>query len=96
MTTVVSEALQWAIPNGVKIANLSTGTDVSKTRWRPTEMIVCDGVQVAPTRRGQLAFRLYSDLLRQSGTDSLLGRVIGQLRRQVRAPVIHAPTQKAE
>lgn len=35
MTTVVAEAIRWAIGEGCASVNLSTGADVSKTRWRP-------------------------------------------------------------
>ena len=35
MTTTVAEAIKWSIANRVRIFNLSTGDDVSKTRWRP-------------------------------------------------------------
>jgi CelD/BcsL family acetyltransferase involved in cellulose biosynthesis len=38
MTTTVAEALKYAIANGLKTANLSPGTDVSKTRWGPREV----------------------------------------------------------
>lgn len=37
MTTLVAEMLQWAIQQGIPSANLSVGTDVSKTRWSPSE-----------------------------------------------------------
>lgn len=36
MTTVVAEALRYAITGGITGANLSTGPDESKLRWRPT------------------------------------------------------------
>ncbi len=36
MTTVVAEALRYAIAGSIKGANLSTGPDESKLRWRPT------------------------------------------------------------
>ncbi|MFV0279883.1 MAG: GNAT family N-acetyltransferase [Rhodoblastus sp.] len=35
MTTVVAEAIRWAIEAKCRLVNLSTGADVSKTRWRP-------------------------------------------------------------
>lgn len=38
MTTVLAEALRWAIAEGYACANLSTGSDVSKTRWHPAEL----------------------------------------------------------
>ncbi len=46
MTTVVTEAIKWAIENKFKIVNLSTGTDVSKTRWRPDAILYRGGYSV--------------------------------------------------
>lgn len=42
MTTVVAEAIKYAIANGFRTVNLSTGRDVSKTRWSPTEVLYKD------------------------------------------------------
>lgn len=60
MTTTVAEAIRWAIDHRLKIVNLSTGTDVSKLRWRPREICYREIVQVAPTWRGRRAFALFS------------------------------------
>ncbi|MGD0677677.1 MAG: GNAT family N-acetyltransferase [Polyangiaceae bacterium] len=38
MTNVVAEAIKYAIAEGYEIVNLSTGNDVSKTRWSPDEV----------------------------------------------------------
>lgn len=38
MTTLVAEAMQWAIAHRMRLFNLSTGADVSKTRWRPARV----------------------------------------------------------
>ena len=56
MTTVVAEALKWAMANGLTEANLSTGNDVSKTRWGPREVVYREGIQVAPGLRPKLAW----------------------------------------
>jgi hypothetical protein len=45
MTTVVAEALKWSIANGVTVFNLSTGDDVSKTRWRPSRALTHEAIQ---------------------------------------------------
>jgi len=37
MTHVVAQAIRYAIENGFQTVNLSTGSDVSKTRWAPTK-----------------------------------------------------------
>ena len=43
MTTLVAEAMQWAIAHRMRLFNLSTGADVSKTRWRPARVDYCGG-----------------------------------------------------
>ncbi len=59
MTTTVAESLKWAIANGVTSVNLSTGTDVSKTRWGP-EMHAYQAVVVRPPQlRARLAFQAF-------------------------------------
>ena len=55
MTTVVAESIKWAIAQGYHRVNLSTGSDVSKTRWRPSQVDYVEGVQPARQWRGQLA-----------------------------------------
>ena len=65
MTTLVSEALRWAIDAGLERVNLSTGADVSKLRWRPTAVPARSGTQLGPGRRRRLAFQL-TQALRQS------------------------------
>jgi CelD/BcsL family acetyltransferase involved in cellulose biosynthesis len=47
-TTLLAETMKWAITQGIKVLNLSTGSDRSKTRWNPTEIMYSDGVEVAP------------------------------------------------
>lgn len=59
MTTTVAEAIRSAIGEGLAFVNLSSGTDVSKTRWGPRRVDVCDFVQLAPGLRAHLAFRAY-------------------------------------
>lgn len=59
MTTVVAEAFKWAMGQGLKTANLSTGTDVSKTRWGPDERVYREVAQLSPGARGQLAWHAY-------------------------------------
>jgi CelD/BcsL family acetyltransferase involved in cellulose biosynthesis len=67
MTTLLAESIKWAIERGFTRVNLSTGNDVSKTRWRPTEIIFHDAMQICPTLRGRIAFKLY-DFLRRSSS----------------------------
>jgi CelD/BcsL family acetyltransferase involved in cellulose biosynthesis len=58
MTTVVAEALKWAIQNRVPLANLSTGRDVSKTRWRPRELLHSEVVELGSGAKARLGYRL--------------------------------------
>ncbi len=57
MTTTVAEALKHSIENGVRIVNLSTGTDVSKTRWRPQQVLYHGGYEVFAAVKSRAAFR---------------------------------------
>ena len=47
-TTIVAEAMQWAIREKLEFVHLSTGSDVSKARWGPREEIFYDAITVAP------------------------------------------------
>jgi CelD/BcsL family acetyltransferase involved in cellulose biosynthesis len=64
MTRTLAEALEWACGQGIRRVNLSTGTDVAKTRWRP----LCVEYQTlwvfTPTAAGRLT-RLLSRLVRK-------------------------------
>jgi CelD/BcsL family acetyltransferase involved in cellulose biosynthesis len=48
MTTLLAEIIKDAIARGTPAVNLSTGRDVSKTRWRPEEVAYQSQVQIAP------------------------------------------------
>jgi CelD/BcsL family acetyltransferase involved in cellulose biosynthesis len=84
MTTCVAEAIRHAIEERFVAVNLSTGTDVSKTRWRPEEVVYREGLQASPTVRGRLAYRAYGfardrlgGVLAHPATRRLLGRRAG-------------------
>ena len=47
-TTIVAEAIQWAIREKLEFVHLSTGSDVSKARWGPREEMFHDAITVAP------------------------------------------------
>lgn len=57
MTTVVAEAIRWSIDNGMRIVNLSTGTDVSKTRWRPSQVHFFGGDECSSRLPARVAYR---------------------------------------
>lgn len=63
MTTTVAEAIKWSIENGFRILNLSTGSDVSKTRWRPEMTPYSGGYLVSSKMTSRVAFHLV-DFLR--------------------------------
>jgi CelD/BcsL family acetyltransferase involved in cellulose biosynthesis len=64
MTTVVAEAIRYAIANGYQTVNLSTGNDLSKTRWSPTEVTYQQAVQASRSWRGPFVESLYTELRR--------------------------------
>ena len=47
MTTLVAEIVRDAIARGLTAVNLSTGTDVSKTRWGPQEVMYSGRIEVS-------------------------------------------------
>ena len=59
MTVLMAELIQWALGNGVREINLSTGNDQSKLRWRPEEILLYEAVLISPARRGKMAFQAY-------------------------------------
>jgi CelD/BcsL family acetyltransferase involved in cellulose biosynthesis len=54
MTSVTSEAIQYAIASGLKRVNFSTGADQSKLRWRPEEIVTRKFVVQKPTIRARV------------------------------------------
>lgn len=80
MTTTVAEAIRWAIDQGLSRVNLSSGSDVSKTRWRPASVSFREAVWVSPTPRGKTAWRLMQQLA-QTPEQGALGRLLAVARR---------------
>lgn len=64
MTTLVSEAIQWAQAQGLQQINLSVGRDVSKTRWGPEERQFADHYLAGGSRFNRWLMRT---LVRQRG-----------------------------
>lgn len=81
MTTTVAETFKWAIAQGVRRVNLSPGTDVSKTRWGASPIAMHNGILVSPQRRGQLVFRLLTELNERSRRGGVLGSLVARARR---------------
>jgi CelD/BcsL family acetyltransferase involved in cellulose biosynthesis len=69
MTTAVAEAIKYAIEQRFVTVNLSTGNDVSKTRWSPAEVVFRQASIVSPSRRGELTHEVYRRA-RQAVADS--------------------------
>jgi CelD/BcsL family acetyltransferase involved in cellulose biosynthesis len=64
MTTLMCETFKWLIERGVGLANMSTGKDLSKLRWRPHELSFHDAVLASPTLRGRVAYVTFDLLAR--------------------------------
>jgi CelD/BcsL family acetyltransferase involved in cellulose biosynthesis len=62
-TTVVAEALRYAIDQGLTVANLSTGTDISKTRWGARLVPFQEAIQIRPRIRSRVTYSAYRRLL---------------------------------
>lgn len=83
MTTLVAEAIKWAIERGCRFVNLSPGKDVSKTRWGGSVVAYANGVLVAPTERAKLTFGALRELDNQSRTGTPFGQLLDVVRRNV-------------
>lgn len=59
MTTVMAEAIKYAIGQGLSSVNLSTGRDVSKTRWGPREVQYPQAFQVMRSPVSRSAYNLF-------------------------------------
>jgi CelD/BcsL family acetyltransferase involved in cellulose biosynthesis len=81
MTTLLVESIKWALAERLDVINLSTGTDVSKTRWRPSMTRFCSGVQRSPTRYAQVLSGAYDYVWKLSNASWHGRRVLAGLRR---------------
>jgi hypothetical protein len=54
---LIAEVMKWSNENGVRLLNLSSGTDRSKTRWRPDSISTSGGYQYRNSLLGKLALR---------------------------------------
>jgi CelD/BcsL family acetyltransferase involved in cellulose biosynthesis len=64
MTTLVAEVMQDAIRRGLGTVHLSTGKDVSKTRWGPTERRYLSAVQISPRMSARARHCAYAAAVR--------------------------------
>lgn len=77
MTTTVCEAIQWAIREGFSEVDLSFGSDVSKLRWAPEEVLWQSALVRSPTWRGGVTRQAYRTATRLLGSE-LLRRLAGR------------------
>ena len=63
-TTIVAEAMKYAISLGLTTVNLSTGTDVSKTRWGARPVSYFDVGESRPNLKSQAVFAAYLRIFR--------------------------------
>jgi CelD/BcsL family acetyltransferase involved in cellulose biosynthesis len=92
MTTLLSEVIQRAFGEGLSSMNLSTGNDVSKTRWAPREWLECDGVMVSPRPFAQFAYAAYHFLETTMLTQDVRERIMRVLARAGRVGAIARAT----
>jgi CelD/BcsL family acetyltransferase involved in cellulose biosynthesis len=59
MTTTLAEIIRYAITQGFATVNLSTGNDVSKTRWSPKEVVRAEASIVSLSRPAEMRHHLY-------------------------------------
>lgn len=81
MTTLLSEVIQHSFREGIGAINLSTGNDVSKTRWAPRESVECDGVTVSSRPLGRFAYAAYHVLESTMLTYDVRKRIMSMVSR---------------
>ncbi|MGH7434250.1 MAG: GNAT family N-acetyltransferase, partial [Polyangiaceae bacterium] len=62
-TTIVAEAMRYAIDLGLAAVNLSPGTDVSKTRWGPRTVLYPEAIQTNRSVRSRVTCAAYHHLM---------------------------------
>lgn len=81
MTTLLAEALQYAIAANLSTVNLSRGTDTSKTRWSPRAIEYLNASEVRNRRKSRLAHVVYRNSRSDSGIKSWLRTRLGKVQR---------------
>jgi CelD/BcsL family acetyltransferase involved in cellulose biosynthesis len=77
-TTLVAEAIKYAIASGVPRVHLSMGADTSKSRWGPATPVFHAAVCVQPDLYSRAALGLYSWACAHTGLLSPLRSVLGR------------------
>jgi len=86
MTTTVAEAIQYGILHGFSRVNLSTGKDVSKARWDPTERVTRQALLMSSSRRAKITHRMYRQALHAIDAVPALRRATTFLARRSTPP----------
>ncbi|MEI9937364.1 MAG: GNAT family N-acetyltransferase [Pseudomonadota bacterium] len=86
MTTTVAEAIQYGITHGFSRVNLSTGNDVSKARWNPTEHVTRQALLMSSSRRAKFTHHVYRQALQAIGSMPALRRATTFLTRRSTPP----------
>lgn len=81
MTSLLAEAIRWAIARQLLTVGLSTGEDVSKTRWNPQAVTYRSAIQLGRHWRSRAAYGAYGCLARLGARDSWLGNLSRRIRR---------------
>jgi CelD/BcsL family acetyltransferase involved in cellulose biosynthesis len=77
MTSCLAGAIRWSIEAGLQTVNLSTGTDVSKTRWGPEEHVFGEAHLVSPSLIAHAAHLAHS-LVDRRVTSEWARRLVGR------------------
>jgi CelD/BcsL family acetyltransferase involved in cellulose biosynthesis len=67
MTTVVAEAIRYAIANGIKTVNLSLTREQSKTRWRPRVVEFHSALVQRETLKARISYGAYHVAMSSNG-----------------------------
>jgi len=81
MTTTVAEALKYAIHHGLKAANLSRGTDPSKTRWGPRVVAFAGAMEQRRRLSSRIAYSCYRIASSGKFLPGWISRPLGKARR---------------
>jgi CelD/BcsL family acetyltransferase involved in cellulose biosynthesis len=80
-TTVVAEAIKYAIDAGLTAVNLSRGTDISKTRWAPKAIPYTQCLEIRQRWISRFAHRSYMSARSGTGLPSWVLKRLGKSRR---------------
>jgi hypothetical protein len=79
-TTLVAEAIKYAIGLGLPRVHLSMGADVSKSRWGPQMLVHREALSVRPRLSSRAAFKLYTWSQDKVSPDGIVDRLLPKRR----------------